>query len=598
MSGLSFAEIQNFTNQIKSERLPPLNIAICRNVMLEPMEPYLRYFAYQLGFEARISWGDYDNVFQEAVGGQGGLLTGNLDCVLVFLKLEMVSWDLARNFTALDPEQVRVEVERVKNYIKSVLAGIRGQTRAMLLWHAFELPVFPALGIVDSQSADGQLAVIRDMNEFLRNCLCNQDSAYLVDLNLCLFQLGAAQFYDLRYWHIGRVPFTRQALARIAEEDFKFIRALKGKNKKCLVLDCDNVLWGGVIGEDGLAGIRLSKTHPGSAYYEFQQEVLNLYHRGILLALCSKNNAGDVWEVFTQHPAMVLKEEHIAVAEINWEDKATNLRKIAGKLNIGLDSLVFVDDSEFEVNLIRETAPEVTVIHLPVEKATTNRDVLASCGLFDTLTLSWEDKQRNRMYRAEAFRAQLQAEITNMETYYRSLEMKVTIRFANEFALPRIAQLTQKTNQFNLTTRRYIEAEIKEWANRHTSDVIYLELSDRFGDMGIVGVCILSYQDRQAVFDTFLLSCRVLGRGVEDVFIAQALELAQLRGCTVAVGEYYPTRKNVQVAHFYDKHGFYEMGKNDRGVKFQCRLAELPKPAPFFFKQIISEIDGQEEILL
>jgi HAD superfamily phosphatase (TIGR01681 family) len=162
-------------------------------------------------------------------------------------------------------------------------------------------------------------------------------------------RLGLSHFYDSRYWHIGRAPFTRQALREIAIEDFKFIRALKGKAKKCLVLDCDNTLWGGIVGEDGLTGIKLGQSYPGSAYYEFQQEILNLHHRGVILALCSKNNEEDVWEVFRRHPDMILREEHIATAQINWGDKAANLRRIAQDLNIGLDSLVFVDDSEFEV---------------------------------------------------------------------------------------------------------------------------------------------------------------------------------------------------------------------------------------------------------
>lgn len=590
---LSYAEIQNILNQSPLDQLPALNITILRNIMLEPIKPYLRYLAYELGFNAQITFGEYDNILQEAMGNHDNLIHEATDCVLIFIKLDTLSWDLSRNFAALTTKQIESEATRIKEYIDSVLSGIRKQTNAMILWHGFELPPFPAFGILDSQKYNGQHALISDFNEHLKTRLCNQKNAYFVDLNLCLARLGANRFFDPRYWHIGRAPFSREALREIASEDFKFIRPLKGKNKKCLVLDCDNVLWGGIIGEDGLAGIKLAKTYPGSAYYEFQQEILNLYNRGIILALCSKNNEEDVWEVFHKHPDMVLKVEHIATAQINWKDKVANLKQIALHLNIGLDSLVFVDDSEFEVNLIREILPEIEVIHLPEKRAVEYRDILASCGLFDSLTLSEEDKTRGAMYKAEATRKKLRTNMKDIKTYYKSLEMVLEIRFPDEFSIPRVAQLTQKTNQFNLTTKRYSESDIKDFVNSEDSDVILLKLKDKFGDSGIIGVCILKYKDKKATFDTFLLSCRVLGRGVEDAFLIQALKLAKKRGSKVAIGEYYATRKNAQVENFYSKQGFDEIKTKQSLANgyFQYKLEAELKPEPEFFKKIDSEID-------
>lgn len=591
---LSFLQIQEYLNlnQSNMTSLPILNIAILRNIMLEPVEPYLRYLAYQMGYNAQIKFGEYDNIFQEAVAGQGNLLNKETNCILVFMKLETVSVDLARNFSGLSAEQIHLEVDRIKGYITAVLGGIRKQTDAMILWHSFELPVYPSLGIWDSQINEGQTAIIHDLNGFLRESLKHQKNAYFVDLNLCMARLGVKNFHDSRYWHIGRAPYSREALSEIAQEDFKFIRALKGKNKKCLVLDCDNTLWGGIIGEDGLAGIRLGKTYPGSAYYEFQQEVVNLYQRGVIIALCSKNNEDDVWEVFRKHPDMVLKEEHIATAQINWQDKVANLKQIAQDLNIGLDSLIFVDDSEFEVNLVREVLPEVEVIHLPTDRAIEYRDILVSCGLFDTLTISEEDKKRGAMYKAEAARKKMIIQATNMEEYFKSLEMVVEVRHANEFSIPRIAQLTQKTNQFNLTTRRYSEADIKALAEREDSDVLYVRLQDKFGDSGIVGVCILKYKEGKAIFDSLLLSCRILGRGVEDVFLIQALKLAQKKGCNEAIGEYYATKKNLQVEYFYIRYDYDEI--NTVGKKadklFRYELTKPIKPIPPFFKSVISDI--------
>lgn len=588
MYNVTYAEIQDILNKANIDHLPKLNISILRNVIVESIIPYLQFLAHKIGFAADIRIGDYDNIVQESLGMREGIFGKETDCVLIFMKMENLSWNLARNFPALGVEDVQNEVIRIQETITNILTGIRKQTDGMILWHGFELPLYPGLGIWDSQIPVGQAGVIQELNNSLRTAVRSVPNAYYVDLNLCLVRMGGNTFYDARYWHIGRAPYSREALCEIASEDFKFIRSLKGKNKKCLVLDCDNVLWGGIIGEDGLSGIKLSKTYPGSPYYEFQQEVMNFYNRGILIALCSKNNAEDVWQVFRTHPDMVLKEKHITAAQINWEDKATNLKKIASDLNIGLESLVFVDDSEFEVNLVRGVIPEVTVFHFAGDKTVEYRNILASCGLFDTLTVSAEDRQRGVMYKAEAERKQLQGQAPDLETYLQSLEMVIEVKFADNFTLPRITQLTQKTNQFNLTTKRYSEADIKKSMEAMDADVLSLRLIDKFGDSGLVGVCILKYIAEKAVIDTFLLSCRVLGRGVEDAFIIQALKLAKRRGCEAVIGEFYPTAKNIQVKEFFAQRGFDPFSPTSKEAegRYVFPLSRPITEEPSYFKEI------------
>ena len=593
MEKKTYSQIQEELAKTDLSQLPEINISVLRNIMLEPIEPYLRYHAYRMGYNAAVSFGEYDTIYQDAVGGNAKLFHAKTDCILLFTYLENLSWNLSRNFAGLDARQVQEEIEIIHAHINATLSGIRRQSDAMILWHSFEVPVEPGLGIFDSQSDTGQLAVIRSLNEFLRTSLNEAANAYFVDINLCLGRIGAKNFYDARYWHLGRAPYTREALREIASEDYKFIRPLKGKIKKCLVLDCDNTLWGGIIGEDGLSGIKLGKTYPGSAYYEFQQEIINLYYRGVIIALCSKNNESDVWEVFQKHPDMLLKQEHIAASQINWLDKAQNLRQLAQDLNIGLDSMVFADDNEFEIDLVRRELPEVTAIQLPRDKAVDYRNLLVACGLFDTLTISREDKNRGNMYKAEAGRKKHQAQSSDLESYYKSLDMIVEVRLADDFSVPRIAQQTQKTNQFNLTTRRYSDADIQRLMQNDASAVLYLKLSDRFGDSGIVGTCILKYGQGKAVVDTFLLSCRVLGRGVEDVFLIQAMKLAKKRGCLRAVGEYYATPKNRQVEFFYSQRGFLEdevpSGDADRTFSYDL-TKEFPKEHPYF-KEVKSDID-------
>lgn len=569
-----------------TRRLPLLQLAVLRNITVEPMEPYWRYLALGMHMGLGLHFGEFNAVYQECVGGRADLLNNKTDAVLVFFFLGSASPALAKRFAALSPAAVAEEITRLKQELTAMIQGVRSQTTAMILWHGFERPLCPGLGICDVQSPFGQTAAVQELNDHLRTSLAAVPNAYLVDTGLCLARVGAKAFYDLRYWHIGRAPYGAEGLAAIAFEDFKYIRPLKGKAKKCLVLDCDNTLWGGIVGEDGVKGIRLGKTNPGSAYRDFQQEALNLYHRGVILALCSKNNEQDVREVFSHHPDMVLREEHVAASRINWSDKVSNLREIAQDLNVGLDSLVFMDDSPFEIDLIRSELPEVEAILLPANAPAQYAGILASCGLFETLTLSEEDRRRGAMYRAEATRRQCQAQAVDMESYYRGLEMELDIRLADAFAIPRIAQQTQKTNQFNLTTRRYSDANITRFVESPDHDVFFLRLKDRYGDYGIVGACILRYEDDTVHFDTFLLSCRVLGRGVERAFLAAALQRAAARDCRLALGEYYATGKNAQVETFYGDSGFQELQAEDLPADrtYVRELGVAPLLAPGFFR--------------
>jgi FkbH-like protein len=291
---------------------------------------------------------------------------------------------------------------------------------------------------------------------------------------------------------------------------------------------------------------------------------------------------------------MVLKKEHIASYQINWDDKPFNLRKISENLNIGLDSLVFIDDSEFEVNLVRKEAPEVTAIHFDVNKAVLYRDQLAGCGLFDTLTISDEDKMRHRAYQEEFSRKNLKAKATDLESYLRSLSMILEVRFCDEISLPRIAQLTQKTNQFNLTTRRYTEQDISNFSQSKDIDVLYVRLHDRFGDMGIIGVSITRYKEDRAEIDSFLLSCRALGRTVEQAFLKQCLRRAQTRGSQAVIGVYLPTAKNNQVREFYLNQGFSQISGGDNGDRFQLSLPDYHSSSLNCFSAIRSDIFGED----
>jgi FkbH-like protein len=358
----------------------------------------------------------------------------------------------------------------------------------------------------------------------------------------------------------------------------KFVRAARGKARKCLVLDCDNTLWGGIVGEDGMASLQISPDYPGSIYREFQLYVLSLHDRGVILALCSKNNEADVWDVFRKRPEMILQEQHISAAQINWNDKVSNLRRIAEDLNIGLDSLVLVDDSEFEIQMVRELLPEVATILVPPKNASEARDILARCGYFDSLVVSAEDRKRGQMYRVETQRRRLRSASVDLSSYLASLEISVRIEPVGELSLPRAFQLTQRTNQFNLTSHRYSMGDLSAFHKSTDHDVMILRVTDRFGDYGVVGVAILRHKQATTEIDSFLMSCRVMGRGVEQAFLAACLDIAHRRASHVVYGRYIKSAKNGLAEEFLDNSGFELTSEHDGERRYARDMIQpIPK---------------------
>jgi len=561
--------------EIETELALPANdlvsfpCAFLRNVTLEGVAPYMRYAARRDGLDLELRWGAYDNILQEALGGGSGVVGSGERAIVVSLWLPAFSEQLGLAFAQAKPAEVEAEVARVQEYIAATLCALRARSAAPILWLGFEPPAWPSYGILDATMSHGHRAVIRGLNAYLATELASAGNAWFIDSAQCLERVGARQFYDWRYWYMAHSPFSRAGMAELASEIGKHVRALAGRTRKCLVLDCDNTLWGGIVGEDGIDGIRIGGEHPGSSYREFQQEALNLYSRGVILALCSKNNHDDVLEVFRTRPEMILREEHISSIRVNWQDKATNIREIAAELNIGLDSMVFADDSEFEINLVRSELPEVETMLLPAAQSAENRARLASCGLFDAMALTDEDRARGQMYRAEVARQTLRAHATDMGEYLASLEMRIVVQEVGDDDLDRVAQLCLRTNQFNLTTHRHTRDELAAIAAKPANSLHLLKLSDRYGDYGTIGFCMTMVQGAEAIVDTFLMSCRALGRGVETAFLATCAAAAHRKGGTVLRGAYIPTKKNALVADFYPRHGFQPIEREGAGQWYE-----------------------------
>ena len=377
----------------------------------------------------------------------------------------------------------------------------------------------------------------------------------VVDWDWIARGVGMSSLADPRLWYLARMRVNYIGLASIASSLAGHIAATLGRSRKLAIFDLDNTIWGGVVGEAGVRGLVLGEEGIGLAFQDFQRELLKLRDSGVVLAACSKNNADDAWEVFDTHPGMVLKREHLAASRINWQDKATNIVEIASELKLGTDSIVFLDDNAVEREWVRQSLPAVLVPELPSDPSELP-GALRRADYFQRLRVTREDTARADAYQAERERAQLSSATGTFEEFLESLQQEISIEAVHEGSLARAAQLCQRTNQFNLTTHRYTTADIAGLLTQDDVDGFTLAVKDRFGDSGIVGLAISRYHDSVAEIDTFLLSCRVLGRRVEDELLAFLIRRARDRNATTLVGIYVPTAKNQQVNSFFTERGF------------------------------------------
>jgi FkbH-like protein len=376
---------------------------------------------------------------------------------------------------------------------------------------------------------------------------------------------GVDSWYNPTSWYRGKQEIQLAAAPMYGDLVVRLIASQMGRSSKCLVLDLDNTLWGGVIGDDGLDGIVLGQGSPeGEAFLDFQRWVLDQSRRGVILAVCSKNDEANALLPFNDHPEMVLSRSDIAVFVANWEDKATNLRTIAQRLNIGIDSLVFVDDSPFERNIVRRELPTVAVPELPEDPASYAR-CISDAGYFEALSITADDLERTRQYQANAQRQIPAHASTDVEGYLASLNMELRVAPFDRTNLKRIVQLINKTNQFNLTTRRYTEEEVAVLIGAPDVVALYFRLADRFGDSGIISVIIArtdGSNTKRMIIDTWLMSCRVLGRQVENVCMNFLAAHARHAGAIEIVGEYIPTAKNNLVREHYGKMTFLRLDED------------------------------------
>lgn len=546
----------------------PLRLALLRSVTAELLVPSLVANLAEFGFAAEVQIGQLGNMAAECLSPASFVRTQAFDAVILFALAEHVLPDV---FDASAP----ADDAALRDYLGQV-EQLATNFNGMVIVCNFTLPPALVAPVLHAhQPAAGRYRV-QEANRRLAELAAAHANVLVCDVDLIASDMGRARFWSPRDMATSMQPLTPDGLATLSRRLAELCVLYKRTPIKCIVLDCDNTLWGGIVGEDGLDGIKLGETYPGTAFESFQRQLSQLNRVGFLLALNSKNNEPDVLAVFEKHPRMVLKLDQIAAMRVNWQDKAGNMQELAEELNIGLDSFLFIDDSDFEINFLRERLPQVNCLQTP-RQAWELPLLLPRVAWLDRIRVTAEDRKKAKMYAEEAQRRQFRTSSGDIRDYLHGL--KIELRFEPFDAgkhVARAAQLTQKTNQFNLTTRRYTEADLL--AMQQSGTHIYLaSLQDRFGEYGRIAMAILKPTADAGVcaLDVFLMSCRVIGRGVEDSFLRMAAQRMKAAGFTKLRAEFIPTAKNAVSAGFLSSAGLAETRRHGDGrIEYELDLTK------------------------
>ena len=502
----------------------------------------------------------YNQYNQDILNKKSDIYQFSPDLSFLILDTRTILGNLFYSPYSLTISQRKEFIENKANELFDLAKTFVDTSQSKLVVSNFVIPTYSPFGIYESKTEFGIQEMTQSLNMKIANKIMNEPSLYLYDFNGFVTRYGENNIFDYRQFFYGDIKISFNYIPFLAHDLMGYIKPILGLNRKCIVLDLDNTLWGGVVGEDGFDGIKIGDDSIGRAYLEFQKRLLSLHERGMILAINSKNNFDDAIKVLREHPNMILHEEHFACLKINWNDKVSNMKEIADELNIGLDSMVFFDDDPLNREFIKTRLPQILTIDLPNDPSSFGY-ILTVINDFNVLKITDEDKKRGKMYLQQRKRTELQKNSLDLEEFLRQLNIEVKIKHADEFTIPRISQLTLKTNQFNLTTQRYQEEEIRKFANDQKKIVGCARVIDKFGDNGITGVFIINKDNNNEwTLDTFLLSCRVIGRNVEYCILNHIIEKAKNEGIKKLKGKFIPTKKNKPSENFLPNFGFKKEG--------------------------------------
>ena len=572
MEKTSFVELKKNAKKDMAD-LKECRVAILGNCSTQHLATALKGYGYKENYNLNIFDSDYNQIDSQIMDDDSELYQHNPEFVLIYMSAEKLYEQFCDMNLESRAEFADIIIQKISNY----WATLNNKIKTNIIQFNFIEIDDRVFGNYANKTPNSFIYQLRKLNFNLMELSSNTKNAFIVDLSTIQNFYGRENVYDDKLYYIAKMPLSTNILPEVAKQVVDVIKTLHGKLKKCVILDLDNTLWGGVIGDDGLKSIQIGELGLGHAFSEFQMWLKELKNRGILLAICSKNNEDTAKEPFEKHPEMVLRLDDISMFVANWENKASNIKNIQATLNIGMDSMVFIDDNPFERNLVRGMIPDITVPELPEDPAL-YLSYLKSLNLFETASYSENDKDRTKQYQAQAQRVTMQNSFENFDEYLKSLEMVATAHKFDEFEIPRISQLTQRSNQFNLRTIRYTEAEIEEICKDDKYFTLSFSLKDKFGDYGLISVVIMEKQDDKTLFlNTWLMSCRVLKRGMEEFIINKVIETAKENGFKKVIGEYIKTPKNSMVENIYSKLGFADLGNG----KFEADVNKFKENKTF-----------------
>lgn len=546
----SFAQLRrNLKNNNKSK---PLKIAILGDSATQFLTQAIQGTGIDNDINFDVFEADFNQIERQVYDLSSELYKFEPKIVIVFQS----SHKLLLKYNKINPEEHSLLASNEMSKIENIYSNLSSNLEAKVIFYNYTEIDDAVFGNYANKVESSFLFQVRKLNYELMCFASKSANLYLCDISTIQNQIGKLNFFQPSVYINTDMVLSIDALPKIASKTIDIISTLNGKFKKCVILDLDNTTWGGVIGDDGIENIQIGSLGIGKSFSEFQYWIKKLKERGIILAVCSKNTEAIAMEPFEKHPEMVLRLKDISVFRANWENKADNIRQIQSILNIGFDSIVFLDDNPFERNIVRENIPKICVPELPEDPAN-YLEFLYELNLFETASFSNEDSERTKLYQIEAERVKVYKKFTNEDDFLKNLNMLSDIQSFNKFNIPRIAQLSQRSNQFNLRTIRYSEADIEKISVSNDYLSFAYTLEDNFGNNGLICVVILKKECQNTLFiDTWFMSCRVLKRGMENFVLSTIINTAKENGFNTIIGEYISTNKNDLVKDHYTDLGF------------------------------------------
>jgi len=562
------AENRKLASQFSGE---PFQILIVSNTVVDNLKEFIEYDLRSQGINAQVETGSFDNLLQQTQDVKQQVL-------IVFMETWNLSPGLYTRTDLNDGFFLSLE-ENIKQQIGTLTQNTRHLP--LVIFNTFNNILDCGLPF----RATALKTLANNLNQFLESL--QVPNLFIFDTRAIFQKLSEKEAFSISHFYHFNTLYSN-SFFRIYSHYLKFvIFSLTGKAKKALIMDCDNTIWKGIVGEDGTDGIQMDYNSPeGRPFFEVQKMIVSLSQQGVIIGLCSKNNPDDVQKIIDSHPDMALRDENIVIKKINWEPKHENLINIARELNIGTDSLVFWDDSDFEIRLMSELLPEVLCFKVPEKVYDYPTFFREQLGWFFKREVTREDLEKTQQYKFEAGRKQEQQKFASISDYIRSLSLEIVIESHPNKYLDRIAQLSQKTNQFNLSVKRYTPTDITALMDSKNHEIMAFHVNDRFGNYGLTGLCIIRFQDTQAWIDTLLMSCRILGRELENAFMNYLISHLKAKNIQTIRAEYIKTQKNMQIVEFLSKTGFQPEKESFDKIIYICQTNQF-KPFDIDYIKII-----------